>query len=132
MRAGGCHCGSVRYETDGTPFHETICHCVDCRRVCGAASVAWFTVPRVSLRWTVDDPASYTSSPGVTRHFCALCGTALTFQDSKHPDEIDVTAASLDDPDQISPKDHVYVSQRPSWDVIGDELPQYSRGRSEG
>ena len=129
MLSGGCFCGQVRYETDGVPFHETICHCSDCRRVVGAHVVAWFTVPRASLRWT-GTPASFNSSPNVTRRFCANCGTSLTFEDEAHSGEVDVTIASLDDPSAISPKDHVYAASRPSWDLLCDGLPAYERKRS--
>ena len=97
MLTGGCYCGAVRYETDGEPFHETICHCADCRRIVGAASVAWFTVPRATLRFTRQEPASVRSSPAVMRRFCGACGTSLTYANDGAPDEIDVTTASLDD-----------------------------------
>lgn len=132
MLQGGCHCRKVRYETEGVPFNGTICHCLDCRRVSGAASMAWFSVPITSLRWTGAAPAAYSSSPGVTRRFCGTCGTSLTFEDSRHPDEVDVATATLDDPDLAPPNDHVYVSQRPAWVVIGDTLPKYQRRRSDG
>ncbi len=132
MIRGGCHCGKVRYEADGRPYHETVCHCVDCRRVVGAASVAWFTVERRSLRWTGAESASFRSSPHVARRFCAACGTSLTFEDDNHPDELDIATATLDDPGQVPPKDHVFASQRPAWDVIGDGLPVYQRRRADG
>ena len=32
MISGRCLCGRIRYEVRGTPFHETLCHCDDCRR----------------------------------------------------------------------------------------------------
>jgi AraC-like DNA-binding protein len=31
MLTGGRFCGSIRYEADGKPFHETNCHCSICR-----------------------------------------------------------------------------------------------------
>ena len=132
MLIGGCHCGEVRYETDGAPFHETICHCVDCRRVAGAASVAWFSVPSATFRWTAADPAAYQSSPHATRRFCGACGTALTFQNDQLADEIDVATATLDDPNAAPPKDHVFVSQAPAWDISADGLPRYQRRRADG
>ncbi len=132
MIAGGCSCGRVRYETDGVPFHQTICHCVDCRRAVGAASVAWFSVARASVRWTGAAPASIRSSPPVTRRFCGACGTSLSYESDEHPDEIDLTTASLDDPDAVPPADHVFVSQRLGWDAIGEGLPVYRRRRADG
>ena len=31
MLTGGCFCGAIRYQPEGTPFHETNCH----RPTCG-------------------------------------------------------------------------------------------------
>lgn len=132
MLRGGCHCGRVRYETDGTPFHATICHCIDCRRVSGAASVAWFSVSRASLQWTGDMPSAYGSSPGALRRFCSQCGTSISFEDVKYPEEVDIATATLDDPERVPPADHVFVSQRPHWVAIGDALPTYQRRRADG
>jgi hypothetical protein len=132
MLKGGCHCKSIRYETDGTPFHATICHCADCRGVTGAAAVAWFSVPRDTLRWIGSVPVSYTSSPGVTRRFCGVCGTTLSYEADAHASEIDIATATLDDPDLVPPVDHVFVSQRPRWDKAGNNLPQHARGRNDG
>jgi hypothetical protein len=132
MLTGGCMCGQVRYEASGTPFHPTICHCADCRRAVGAHVVAWFSVPRASLRWTGTPPASFKSSAPVVRRFCAACGTSLTFEDDAHPDELDLTIASLDDPARVAPIDHVWAASRPGWDMICDGLPAYGRTRREG
>lgn len=100
MLTGGCSCGAMRYESDALPFHETICHCSVCRRAAGAPMVAWFSVPRAQLRWLHGEPARYASSADATRTICARCGTPLTFEDSRYPDEIDVTVCSLDDAGQ--------------------------------
>lgn len=125
---GGCQCGAIRYAADDTPFHETICHCIDCRRSSGAVGVAWFSVKRARLQWT-GSPALYCSSPKVIRRFCDRCGTTLTYEDGTLPDELDITIATLDEPERVAPKDHVWVQQKPQWETIGDGLPQYGRRR---
>lgn len=125
---GGCQCGAVRYSAEDTPFHETICHCIDCRRSSGAVGVAWFSVKRARINWT-GNPALYCSSPSVIRRFCDRCGTTLTYEDGTLPDELDITIASLDEPERVSPKDHVWVQQKPQWETIGGALPQYGRRR---
>ena len=132
MRTGRCYCGQVQYEADAEPFHETICHCADCRRIVGAASVAWFTVPRASLRWIAGKPANVRSSAKAIRRFCGACGTSLSFESDETPDEIDITTASLDDPEAVPPKDHTRTASRLAWDVICDGLPAYSGTRQEG
>jgi hypothetical protein len=131
MLTGGCYCGAVRYETDGEPFHETICHCADCRRIVGAASVAWLTVSRSRFRFTGKDPASIRSSASVTRRFCGVCGTSLTYENDAVPDEVDVTIASLDDPDAWPPKDHTRTQQKLRWDAICDGLPAFKALRTD-
>ncbi|MFE1600377.1 GFA family protein [Methylobacterium sp. ID0610] len=131
MLTGGCLCGQVRYAADGPVFHETICHCACCRRAVGAASVAWFSVPRAAFRLTAGEPARYRSSPGVLRGFCGVCGTSLTYETRGHPDAVDVTVASLDDPDAVVPRDHTQAAERLRWTIIGDGLPVHPGARPE-
>ncbi|MBS7455558.1 GFA family protein [Coralloluteibacterium stylophorae] len=129
MLEGGCYCGAVRYATEDEPRNPTVCHCTDCRRVAGAASVAWFSVRRSALRWTAAEPASFRSSPAVERTFCGTCGTCLTWWGRDEAAWIDITIASLDDPDRVPPQDHTFVGERTDWDVIGDGLPRFERTR---
>jgi hypothetical protein len=124
-------CGAVRYEASGESFHQTLCHCVDCRRASGAPALAWFSVRKDALRWTRGAPAANPSSPGVERQFCARCGTQLTWHSDGVPDEIDVTTCSLDDPDVLPPADHTFYGQRVRWLHLADALPRYPRTRKE-
>jgi hypothetical protein len=130
MLSGGCLCGAVRYDVDGPVFNETICHCRDCRKAVGAANVAWLTVNTTWYRIAQGRPASYRSSEKVVRQFCAACGTSLTYQYDDRMNEIDITIASLDEPDIVSPKDHTQASERLSWDTICDDRPEYPKFRT--
>ncbi len=123
MLTGGCLCGAVRYETDGTPFNATVCHCSMCRRAAGAPMVGWFSVRPEELRWTGAEPRRYRSSPGATRSFCGACGTPLTFQADSFADEVDITTASLDDPEAVPPADHTRGATKLRWVRLCDELP---------
>ena len=131
MLKGHCQCGQLRYEADATPFDETACHCSICRRTSGAPFVAWFSVPVNSFRITQGTPASFRSTPQGTRSFCPRCGTPLTFQSTDHPDEIDVTTCSLDDPDRLPPKDHTHVATRLPWMQLADGLPTHQGARTK-
>ena len=128
---GGCFCGAVRYVVDGDVFHSTLCHCRDCRRIAGAPAVAWFSARMAALRFSQGNPATFRSSAHVLRGFCATCGTTLTFQDDRYPDEIDIATASLDDPEAVPPQDHTFVQDRLGWLHMTDGLPEYRRTRSE-
>lgn len=125
MLKGGCFCGAVRYEADGSPSLETNCHCSICRRTSGAPYVTWFTVPAAGFRSVSGGPATFESSGHGTRMFCPHCGTLLAFRSKNYPGEIDVTACSLDDPEAVPPKDHTYVRSMLSWVRPGDGLPRH-------
>jgi hypothetical protein len=132
MLTGGCSCGAVRYETDAAPFHRTLCHCVDCRRIAGAPAVAWFTVEAPDLRFVKGTPVTHRSSAKVERSFCGACGTPLTYRNDGYRHEVDVITCTLDDPAAASPQDHTFASQRLPWMRVDDGLPIYSRSRGEG
>lgn len=125
MLAGGRLCGAVRYRTDEAPFNETICHCRSCRLAAGAAAVAWFTVPTPSLRFVAGKPSHYRSSAQATRGFCGSCGTALTYQHDDLLGEIDLTIATLDEPETLAPRDHTQAGEALAWNKPADGLPVY-------
>jgi hypothetical protein len=49
-RVGGCLCGAVRYESEGEVLFALRCHCRDCQRQSGSASVAAIRVPSAGFR----------------------------------------------------------------------------------
>jgi hypothetical protein len=126
MLHGKCLCGAIRYEIDGVSTSETNCHCSICRRASGASPVAWFTVPRASLRFTAGKPVEYQSSAHATRGFCSTCGSQLTFHTLKAPDAIDITTCTLDNPEQAAPRAHIHASSKLPWVPLPGELPVYA------
>lgn len=125
MLTGGCLCGATRYQADGVPFNSTVCHCGMCRRAAGAPMVAWFSVRPAGLRWTAGEPARFRSSAGAERGFCPRCGTPLTFRADAHPDEVDITTGSLDDPEAVPPEDHTRCATQLGWVKLADGLPAW-------
>lgn len=99
-----------------------------CRRTSGAPFVTWVTVPRDSLALTSGAPAELHSSPHARRGFCGACGTALTFQRTDEHGWIDVTVASLDDPEGLVPARHIWTSSQLGWLQIDDDLPRHPEG----
>lgn len=131
MYSGGCFCRAVRYQVEGVPFHETLCHCAISRRTSGAPLVAWASFPRAGFRFTSGLPVRIRSSPVACRSFCAACGTPLVFEHDDFPEEVDITLCSLDDPESIRPRDHTHVRSKLSWVDPLDGLAQYSEGRED-
>jgi hypothetical protein len=126
---GGCFCGYIRYAADGTPFHETICHCTICRRTSGAPFVAWFSVPKDGFRLVAGAPGRFRSTAKVVRTFCPKCGTSLTFEHDDFPQELDVTTSSLDDPESLPPRDHTWTSSMLTWVKLADGLRLFRESR---
>lgn len=120
---GGCLCGRIRYQLSRTPTDVAHCHCSLCRKASGAPVVTWATVPREDVT-LAGEPAWFRSSPAARRGFCPACGTQLFFAldaeaPATRPDaplpasgEIDVTVASLDDPDRCRPTRNIWVGSR--------------------
>ena len=113
--AGGCMCGQVRYLLSCDPVLATMCHCSDCRRSCGAQSVAWVIVPVEHFSFTQGEPVRFASSQDVERTFCSKCGTSLTYQVKRREHQMDITTGSLDDPEAYPPTQDYYCRDRLSW-----------------
>lgn len=128
MLKGRCFCGAVRYESAASPSEETACHCSICRRTTGAPFVAWFTVPLSSLTIS-GETTTFQSSPTASRSFCPKCGTQIMFQSSHHPESVDLTTCSLEDPEQVPPIDHTFDGSRLGWVKLADELPVFPKAR---
>lgn len=125
---GRCLCGDVTYEFDGTPNWRSYCHCESCRRNTSSPVTAFFGVTRSAFRFTGSPPAAYQSSPGVRRLFCGRCGTPMAYQTDRRAEEIDLYAASLEDPEAYRPEAHVHAAERLSWFDVRDELPRRPHG----
>jgi hypothetical protein len=131
LAEGGCLCGAMRYRISGTPVESLVCHCVSCRRASGAGAVAWLTVRRADFGFVSGEPARHQSSPGVIRRFCPTCGGALTYENSAHPETIDVTTATLDEPAAYPPTLELWLDHRISWQAVDPTLPHYLRGTAD-
>lgn len=125
---GGCLCGAIRYRITGTARSSVICHCASCRRASGAPTVAWLTVDRDRFEVLRGAARAFHSSPGVIRRFCADCGSALTYENSKSPLTIDITSASLDDPGAFPPTAEVWLAHKISWQAARADLSQHREG----
>jgi hypothetical protein len=112
---GGCYCGEVRFSASPEVRVRTNCHCQNCRRAAGAQAVAWIIVKRSQFQFVKGTPRRYQTETGAWRTFCDRCGTSLTYETDKRPDEIDITAGSLDHPEDFPPTKDVYPEERLPW-----------------
>ena len=111
---GGCQCGAVRYALAAMPDGVHICHCRMCQKAVGGPFAALAPVGLADFAWTRGNPAKFESSTLAYRHYCANCGTPLSFG-YNHKPRIAVTIGSLDKPDSVPPTRQYGTESRLSW-----------------
>jgi len=122
---GRCLCEEITFAYEGAPRWVAHCHCESCRRNCSAAFTTFIGVLRNETHWTGGAPQVYRSSPGVERLFCGRCGSPMAYRGEQWPDEIHFYAASLEDPEAVTPSAHVYHAEKLSWVHLGDDLKRF-------
>ncbi|WP_434678677.1 GFA family protein [Pseudomonas sp. R1-18] len=123
IHTGGCHCGSLRYQFEAPLEDIAHCHCSICRRTSGGTVMSWVTVPLDSFRWLAGSPAAYDSGPTCVRYFCGNCGAHLALFTRNSPQEIDVTIATLEHPEQAAASRHIWIENRLPWLHLDEHLP---------
>ncbi len=96
-RAGGCHCGAVRFETSLPDRVEAQdCNC----SLCSRTGFIHIIVPasRFRLLQGEDKLTSYTFNSHTARHlFCSVCGVKSFYRPRSNPDGWSINARCLDD-----------------------------------
>jgi hypothetical protein len=127
INQGGCLCSAIRFRISGEPVFSSICHCATCRRASAAPTVAWLTFDRGQVEILSGNPRTYRSSQGVARQFCGTCGSQLSYETVESPTTIDITTASLDNPNLFPPTMETWVEHRVSWQSADQRRAQYPR-----
>jgi len=125
-RKGGCLCGAVRFSARGTPLWSAHCHCHSCRKATASAMATYVGYLRTQVVQTGAEPASHRSSPGVVRRFCGTCGTPISYEGERWPDQVHLFLCTFDEPESIRPEGHVYTDEQLSWLKLSDGLPRHA------
>lgn len=126
MIRGGCFCGSLRYEIEGTLANARSCHCSQCRKAFSGAGSAYAELATDTIfRWASDTEhlKTYTSVEGSGLAFCSNCGTSLcgVFNGDVHG----VTLGTVDGDPGVEIEKHIFVGSKAPWDHIGGDAPQF-------
>ena len=119
---GRCYCGATTIRTTRQPDAIAYCHCVDCRRVTGAPVAAFAAFADEALSVVPDEGRQISAAPGVTRSFCATCGSPLTGRYDYLPGQVFIALGLLDQADELAPQLHAHEAQRLTWLHIDDDL----------
>jgi hypothetical protein len=124
-RAGGCHCGAVRFEA---ALAETVeaqaCNCSMCQKV-GFIHVI---VPESRFRIVqgADQLAEYTFNTGVAKHlFCRTCGVKSFYRPRSNPDGWSVNARCLDDVENLDLQIEAFDGR--NWEAHAHTLAHLSK-----
>ncbi|MCE9521839.1 MAG: GFA family protein [Alphaproteobacteria bacterium] len=115
VHAGGCLCGAVRFEARGEAKWTAYCHCHSCRKHTGAPVSAFAGFERERVAFTKGSLATFASSKGVRRGFCAACGSTLTYEGERWPSEIHFHVGAFDMPQDFPPQGLAFPEERLSW-----------------
>src|SRR5271166_6512186 len=123
---GGCQCGAIRYALSSMPEGAHFCYCCMCQKATGGPFAALAPVRLDDFAWTRGKPAIFDSSNVAYRHYCADCGTPLSFG-YRRKAWIDVTIGSLDTPERVPPTRQYGIESRLWWfdpDWASPSLPR--------
>jgi len=132
---GRCYCGATTVRATSAPQVVAYCHCTDCRRVTGAPVSAWGAFDESDLVFTPGEGRIASPNPGVSRSFCASCGSSLACRYDYLPGQVYVAIGILDQAAELAPEVHAHFAQRLPWLNIDDAADRFagtSRSRLHG
>ena len=124
-RAGGCHCGAVRFEAALPAVVEAQdCNC----SMCGKIGFIHIITPESRFRLTAgaETITTYSFNTGVAKHtFCMVCGVKSFYRSRSNPDGWSVNARCLDDPDSLDIRVEPFDGR--NWEAHAAGLAHLSR-----
>ena len=130
-RVAQCHCGQVRVACEGEPYPVVMCSCQLCQRRTGSPIHigAWFAIEDVTIDGETNAYTRNTGDQGreFTFNFCPNCGTPISFESKRWPEEIHLFVCTFVDPESFEPRAHVYTAEQLSWLHLGDDLRRYEK-----
>ena len=124
-RAGGCHCGAVRFEAELPAVVEAQrCNC----SICEKTGFVHMIVPESRFRLLKGGEAltSYAFNTGVARHlFCKVCGIKSFYRPRSNPDGWSVNARCLDDVEGLDIRIEAFDGR--NWEAHGASLAHLSQ-----
>jgi len=124
-RAGGCHCGAVRFEALlADEVEAQTCTCSMCEK----AGFVHLIVPesRFRLLAGAERLSSYRFNTGVAEHlFCSVCGVKSFYRPRSNPDGWSVNARCLDDTEGLDIRIEAFDGH--NWEAHGAALAHLSQ-----
>lgn len=124
--SGGCLCGAVTFRAEGEPMDVASCHCINCRKMSGAAFATFVVFPPDKFKWLSGELQTYAATPDLVRAFCGDCGSPVaSWRKSEGDKWIIAWAGALDQADKLKPRHHIFAKDELPWLHLNDGLPRY-------
>lgn len=124
-RAGGCHCGAVRFEAALPEVIEAqSCNC----SMCAKTGFIHIITPESRFRLLTGAEAitTYTFNTGVAKHtFCKVCGVKSFYRPRSNPDGWSLNARCFDEAEALDLRIEAFDGQ--NWEAHGASLAHLSR-----
>ena len=124
-RAGGCHCGGVRFEVAlPAKVAAQTCNC----SMCAKTGFVHISVPESQFRVThgMERLSQYSFNTRVAKHlFCAECGVKSFYRPRSNPDGWSVNARCLDSVDGVELEVEAFDGQ--NWEANAASLAHLSK-----
>ena len=129
-KTGGCLCGSVRFEVEGEPISQFLCHCDDCKRQTGSPFSVCVCYESQNFYLIKDDhlvghDMVGDSGNSLCRKFCSKCGAPIFTIADMAPDSTFIKMGAFDDPSWVKPTLELYTKDRVPCGVTGFEMDSH-------
>ena len=127
---GSCHCQKIKFSVPKKLNDVKYCHCNTCRKLSGTAYSVVSLVDNQNFKFISGQEhlMHYRSSPHKKRVHCKTCFSPIYVELDTHPNDKRIRLGSLDEAPIVNITGHIWVSQKPEWSVINDDLPQMLEG----
>ena len=123
---GGCLCGALKFQAKGEPLDVASCHCINCRKMTGAAFATFVVFLPNKWKWIQGEPATYAATEDLVRGFCRDCGSPVTsWRNSERDKWIIAWAGALDQAEKLKPRHHIFAKDELPWLHLEDGLRRY-------
>lgn len=128
---GGCYCGAVRYSAEGEPMMKAECFCRECQYITGGNSLLAMAMPAESFAITKGTVKGYKRADlenGVTREFCADCGTHLTTRAPGFEAGVILKVGTMDDPSLFGGAESAnFACDKQEFHRLPDNMPVHQK-----
>jgi len=130
---GGCLCGAVRYRYEGEPTAIGLCQCERCQRQSGSAFLIGVVFPKnaVTIEGRLACYEATVSGQRLQRHFCPVCGSAVSITLDRYPEIRSMMGGTVDDRSRVKPTFSIWCSSGQPWLKLPDSIvcyPEYPEG----